>query len=96
MNIILFLLLVALNLADIYYTRKILAAGGRELNPLVRWLMEKFGVMGGMVLVKIPALVVAAFLPWWMLLALCLFYGVVVGSNAEVYYDMRDKNNDGF
>lgn len=91
MTIALFLLLVVLNIADVITTSKILKSGGRELNPLVRWMMEKFGVRGGMVLVKIPALAVSAFLPWWMLLALVVFYGVIVCANAEVYFNQQRR-----
>ena len=30
-------------IADIYLTGKILASGGTELNPLMRWCMNKLG-----------------------------------------------------
>jgi hypothetical protein len=30
-------------IADIYLTERILAKGGTELNPLMRWCMDKLG-----------------------------------------------------
>ncbi|TAN40783.1 MAG: hypothetical protein EPN22_16935 [Nitrospirae bacterium] len=41
MLIVLIILIAALNFADIYLTKKALALGGRELNPIMRWFIER-------------------------------------------------------
>jgi len=88
MTIALLILFVTLTAADALLTLRILKAGGRELNQIVRKAMEKFGNVKGMAIVKVPTLILAVFLPWWMLLVLCGIYGAAVGANAEVYYNM--------
>jgi hypothetical protein len=35
------ILIIALSVADYITTKKIIAAGGRELNPAMRWCIEK-------------------------------------------------------
>lgn len=92
MTLALLLVFAALSALDAWLTLKILKAGGRELNPIVRKAMDRFGRERGLALVKIPTLILAAFLPWWMLLGLCVLYGVVVCANAEVYHNQtREK-----
>ena len=94
MTIALFALLIALNIADAYYTRKILAAGGRELNPAMRWMMAQFGVNTALIVSKGFALglVVLFACHTAILIVLCGVYSVVVGINAEVYHNMmREK-----
>ena len=39
------LVLVILNLSDGWLTHRILKNGGREVNPIMRMLMEEFGVI---------------------------------------------------
>lgn len=43
-------LLIALQLIDAVLTAKIIANGGRELNPLIAKLMGRIGVVPGLVL----------------------------------------------
>ena len=76
--------LAALQVADIWTTRKILLAGGRELNPAVRWLIGRFGIMPALVVSKAAVLAIAWFilLPYpAVLAALCAFYGWIVWHN---------------
>ena len=42
-NLLLSFLAIALMVADIYLTNKVIANGGTELNPLMRWCMDKLG-----------------------------------------------------
>lgn len=49
---ILILVLIVLQLLDIYSTYNILKLGGKELNPLLAKLFELIGVMPGLVLAK--------------------------------------------
>ncbi len=91
MTIAILILFAALTAADAWLTLKILKTGGRELNPVVRVAMERFGNVKGMALVKVPTLILAVILPWWMLLALAVFYGVIVCANAEVYFNQQRR-----
>lgn len=75
-------LLTALQVADAFLTVKILKGGGQELNPVMRWVMGKLGVVGAMAAVKTPfVLLVAAVwnenLTFWV----CVLYIGVVGWN---------------
>lgn len=47
-----FLLLVALFAADGILTYRIIKAGGRELNPVVRWMMDRAGIVPALVIPK--------------------------------------------
>jgi hypothetical protein len=62
MEYVFFCVLMCLLAVDTVLTKKILSFGGRELNPLVRWFMERFGIVGGLVLVKVPTVAAALFL----------------------------------
>jgi len=77
-----FAVLVALNLMDVVLTLYALKRGGAEGNPLVNWLMRKFGVEPGLVGAKAVALGIVFYaLPTaaiYMPLACLLYVGVVV------------------
>lgn len=80
LSLILLILVTALQAADGYLTWRILRAGGRELNPIVRTFIERFGLVPGLVLSKLamvalvgvyvrdqlPALIVIAVLYAWV------------------------------
>lgn len=53
-------ILLAGNILDTWSTRRLLAAGGRELNPIARAAIERLGVVGGLVAVKIPQVAIVA------------------------------------
>jgi len=44
LNLALFIALVVLQVLDYYTTTTILTLGGEELNPVMRWLMQRVGV----------------------------------------------------
>jgi hypothetical protein len=48
----LLIIFVMLQVADIYTTHRILSQGGRELNPVMAWLFERFGHLPALVVVK--------------------------------------------
>jgi hypothetical protein len=50
LSIILFLVLQVL---DVDSTKKVLANGGRELNPIVDFFMKKFGINKGLIIAKL-------------------------------------------
>ena len=53
LNYLLAGLLAAIQVFDIWSTRKILSSGGQELNPTMRWLMQKFGMLPSLVFTKV-------------------------------------------
>lgn len=84
------LLIVLLNTADYFTTRKILKAGGIELNPVVKWIIAKklFGVFKAVSTLFIVSIV------WYycarhatiMLIAsivICIIYIAVVINNVR-------------
>lgn len=80
------LVFIALQIADAGLTVVIIRAGGRELNPAVRVLIERLGLVPGLVAAKalLIALVLACLpiVPLWALIALDVLYMGVVGWNA--------------
>ena len=74
--------LALLQLGDGWTTWRILAAGGQELNPAMRWLMDAVGVVPALA-VKGVAVVVIAYLfflpyPWALAAMAAVQIGVVL------------------
>ena len=91
MMLSLLLLFSALQIADAYTTYRILSEGGKELNPAMRWVMDKLGIVQGLALMKLltigaVAVVYNETLTFW----LSVFYAGVVGWNT--YSLWRSKN----
>ena len=81
-------LLIALNVIDWILTGAVLEAGGRELNPVMRWVIARGGCWA-MLAFKLLVLagVIAAcahFALPWLLAALCLFFAGVCAWNWRV------------
>lgn len=93
MNTLLVIVLVALQLGDIWTTQHALSniKGATEANPIVKKAMDKFGVLGGLCAVKGPfiALVVFMPLPTWALALIVALYVYVVGNNARIILKHR-------
>ena len=91
MTIALTLLLLALQVADWWTTRRILAAGGKELNVVVRWLINRIGYEWGLIVVKgtvaallLVGLFITTEMVWWWpwaLAALTVYYAAIVVWN---------------
>jgi nitrate/nitrite transporter NarK len=83
MNIFLlfFIVLAILQAADAWLTYRIIDAGGRELNPVMRFLIARLGLVPGLLLPKVALLVLLALFlpahPVFMLLIDCLYAWVV-------------------
>lgn len=81
LSILLFVLVLALQAGDGYLTWRVLRAGGRELNPVVRFLIERIGLVPGLVLAKgVLAIVSGIFLfdqPLVLFLVVLLYVWVV-------------------
>ena len=52
----LFAVLVLLNVYDTYSTNTLVSAGMYEVNPIMRFFMEKLGLLTGMIVFKAAAL----------------------------------------
>jgi len=74
---------------DAYSTYKVLSAGGRELNPAMRWLMEQFGMVEALLLGKGAVVLVvwwavstlAETVALWLLGGICVFYVAIAINN---------------
>lgn len=76
------ILLALLQAGDWWTTRTVLAQGGRELNPAIRWLMERLGVDAALAVKCALVLAIATAtgpVVAWIGVAM---YTVVVGWNA--------------
>jgi len=83
MTIFLILLLISLNVADVLLTLRIIKQGGRELNPLLAWLMTRIGLKPALIGSKTILLAIAAVVlrSPAVLTLLCLAYAAVVWHN---------------
>lgn len=87
MENILLALLIILQYYDGLTTYRLLSRGGRELNPVVRWCIDRFGLLNGLILVKgniallITWTTLVGLMPVWILAGLCLLYVAVVYHN---------------
>ncbi len=89
MNFVLSLVAIILMVADIYLTGKILAKGGKELNPLMRWCMDKLGENWMMPKVIVTLGVLAVFFTFPSsvpLIAICVAQGAIVLWNVKEYF----------
>jgi hypothetical protein len=80
----LFILILVLQVADVYLTCRILGSGGRELNPVMRFLMDRMGVMAGLVVAKVSlSTMIGLYLGEQpaLLVLIAVVYGCVVVSN---------------
>lgn len=88
-NLLLSFLTIALMVADISLTSKILAKGGRELNPLMRWCMNKLGDnwMIPKVMLTLGILAVLFTIPSSIpLITVCIAQGAIVLWNIKEYW----------
>ena len=88
---LLYLALVALQLADVATTFYIIRTKiGHEANPIMAWLMDKLGLVAGLLLPKaalatvLYALVQLHGIPNWALLVVLALYVWVILNNAGV------------
>ena len=80
--------LLLLQVLDMHSTHTALKSPKlREANPFVRKMIDKFGTLGGMLVLKVPAVALIWFFldPSWVSVAilalLCVFYSYIVGKN---------------
>jgi hypothetical protein len=84
---------VAFNVLDAGLTLNILKRGGRERNPLLRWLSTRLSPLSAMVLLKGAAIIAVGYflnsLPVPLVVAFALAYLVVCLRNALVLRGMK-------
>ena len=82
---ILFLTFVALQIADAVTTVKILIKGGRELNPVMRWIFDRLGAFNGLAITKAGIILlfysVKDVMPIWAYVLMIGIYSYVVAHN---------------
>lgn len=61
LNLALFLVLALLQALDYHTTLTILSCGGKELNPMMSWLMDRLGIEQALIFKGIAVLAVAGF-----------------------------------
>ena len=89
MLIILAILLIALNIFDSYSTYKILRAGGKEVNPVMNFLIQKLGLVWALVISKLLVLVCISVLVWLeivylLVILVCIYAYVAVNNFREI------------
>lgn len=87
LSLILVSFLCCLVIADGILTYEILCRGGKELNPVVRWVIEKCGIVEGLVVTRMILVLIfivsVQSMPTWGFFALNVFYAFVVAHNAK-------------
>jgi len=58
--------LIVLQIADYWTTMRVLRQGGHENNLVVAWIMQRLGVVAGLMLVKVFAAGVAAVVIYYL------------------------------
>lgn len=92
-KLLLSFLAIALMVADIYLTNRILAKGGTELNPLMRWCMDRLGDIWMMpkVIVTLCVLAVLFTLPSPIpMIVVCIIQGGIVLWNVKEYLKKKE------
>jgi hypothetical protein len=88
----LFILFAALQVIDAYLTVRVLSQGGRELNPMIAWFMDKLGVIPALVVLKGIGIAVVAGLVWsgneyadeFLMVFCALYVGVAVWNYQQL------------
>lgn len=90
----LLLTLVVLNVADVVLTNKILKNGGRELNPFLEPLFNRYNPVVVMVVVKliylVPLAIFIKFVPAAVLYVLITLYTALLLWNVKEYIKQRN------
>jgi hypothetical protein len=94
-------ILIILQIADIYTTKRIIAdKGGKELNPIMKDIINKFGLLPGLIGIKTIVMIFIAtvffaapntiIIPI-LLFAIILIYVYVVYKNFKVLKEIKSK-----
>lgn len=88
----LFIILIALNVADVYLTLRVLKQGGTEANPVLRYFMDRYGAKEALIGSKVLALGLVYLLLPWMPLALML--GLIVVYVWVVWHNWKQLKKE--
>lgn len=93
---LLLIVLILLQIADGMTTFYALWGGkGREANPVVNWVIEKIGLIPGLIVVKSVGVVLAVWVynldGFMVLLAMTILYAYIVHNNFEIATNGRKK-----
>ena len=94
MAILILTVFAVLQFLDFYSTARVLGKGGRELNPIVAYVIKKFGI-AGLALLKIFIAIIPIGAYWlicliampiltyyvYFMIAVTVIYGIVIISN---------------
>jgi len=84
---------VFLNIIDIYFTKKIIENGGKEFNPLIRWIYNQWGYIG-MSILKVLILVLffvqyfTGTLDMWTIWYFDFAFSVIL---TMMYFDLKSE-----
>jgi hypothetical protein len=82
------ILFILLNVMDVSLTLRIIKKGGREINPILKKLMDKFGVVPALLVTKSLLIALVLSLDVGNLIwVLCAFYFLIVCWNVKVLYE---------
>lgn len=89
-TIILFFVFAAMQIADVLTTIRALDGGCVEANKIVRWAMDKIGVIPALAVVKVlavgvmgVAVILSPILTGYALIVLCALYAWVIINNIQ-------------
>ena len=92
---VLIAILGVLNLLDAVTTMRIIAAGGRELNPVLRWLFQRMEIGAALALIKgfLMAVLIGVVIAFpharetlvYVYAVLVVVYAGIVGNNVVQY-----------
>ncbi len=89
MNTFLIILITALQVGDLLTTEKILSNGGKELNPVMSWLFNKYGMhnvlVGKAVLIVIIAVLLSKLAPIGLIPIAAIYVGVVTWNSYQIW-----------
>ena len=76
--VILYSIIVILNILDAIFTKILIQCMSDELNPMMRYVMGKFGILEGAFLVKLPLLLILGILLYVAKESKLLFRGMIL------------------
>jgi hypothetical protein len=85
---------VLANVLDVVSTNRVLKSGGRELNPVMRWAMEKFGKAWVIPKMALAGAALGIFLHLnliWVVWVGAALYGGVALNNFRIARKLKDK-----
>jgi len=85
---------VLTNILDVVSTNKVLKHGGRELNPVMRWVMDKFGKAWAIPKFALAGAALGILLHFnfiWVVWVVAALYGGVALHNFRIANKLKDK-----